>query len=153
MAMQDSFEDAPENTPRPDSHSEQSRSRSLLGKRESSSSTAHDARSSSPAPSLPEVPKEANDDADKPKTASDVPGKSPLLTAHRISVTSDMDDVSLDEGTSKPPFQGAHGGWCECSECSAHCSPPHTHNQSLSTCLFHAWLSRNYCYTNEDSRC
>ena len=24
--------------------------------------------------------------------------KSPLLTAHRISVTSDMDDVSLEEG-------------------------------------------------------
>lgn len=26
------------------------------------------------------------------------PAKSPLLTAHRISVTSDMDDVSLEEG-------------------------------------------------------
>ena len=26
------------------------------------------------------------------------PAKSPLLTAHRISVASDMDDVSLEEG-------------------------------------------------------
>ncbi|KAF2829646.1 RabGAP/TBC [Ophiobolus disseminans] len=88
----DSFEDASDITPRPDS---QSRSRSLLGKRESSTSSAHDNRTDSAVPDVPGIPKDAANHAD---TASGdaAPGKSPLLTAHRISVTSDMDDVSLD---------------------------------------------------------
>lgn len=33
-----------------------------------------------------------------PTVEGAAPEKSPLLTAHRISVTSDMDDVSLEEG-------------------------------------------------------
>ena len=32
------------------------------------------------------------------------PAKSPLLTAHRICVTSDMDDVSLEEGPYYNPY-------------------------------------------------
>lgn len=32
------------------------------------------------------------------------PAKSPLLTAHRISVTSDMDDASLEEGPYYDPL-------------------------------------------------
>ncbi|KAF1836884.1 RabGAP/TBC [Decorospora gaudefroyi] len=106
----DSFEDASEITPRPDSKAErsQSRSRSLL-RRESSSSTVQEGRPASPAPAVPHVPAEGNDDADKPKSepegtdSQDTPAKSPLLTAHRVSVTSDMDDVSLDGDGAKTP--------------------------------------------------
>ncbi|KAE8853428.1 hypothetical protein PTNB73_02247 [Pyrenophora teres f. teres] len=125
----DNFEDAPEISPRPDSRSEpshteraQSRSRSLL-QRESSSSTVQEARPTSPPPAVPvvpAVPKEGNDDSDesesepeviekpveKPaeKHSDDAPAaNSPLLTAHRVSVTSDMTDVSLEgEGTKTP---------------------------------------------------
>jgi hypothetical protein len=52
----------------------------------------------------PDVPKDATDSAD---TSSDdaAPTKSPLLTAHRISVTSDMDDVSLDGGECLLPYR------------------------------------------------
>ena len=99
--LQDSFEDASDLAPpRPDSHSDRSRSRSLLN-RESSSSTVQDARAGSPPPEIAEAP-ESDDDVEQPK--SEKPGgeasstKSPLLTAHRISLTSDMDDVSLDGG-------------------------------------------------------
>ncbi|KAF1852203.1 GTPase-activating protein-like protein GYP5 [Cucurbitaria berberidis CBS 394.84] len=101
----ESFEDASEISPRPDSHSEKSRSRSLLGRRGSSSSTVHEGSPDSPAPVLPKVPKEANGDTEALENDSDdVPStKSPLLTAHRISVTSDMDDVSLDEEGAKAP--------------------------------------------------
>ncbi|KAH8717111.1 rab-GTPase-TBC domain-containing protein [Phaeosphaeriaceae sp. PMI808] len=99
----DSFEDASEMTPRPDSHSESSRSRSLLSKRESSSSNAHEGRADSPVPELPEVPKDASVKSES-TSGETAPTKSPLLTAHRISVTSDMDDVSLDgEGAKAPP--------------------------------------------------
>ncbi|KAE8848406.1 hypothetical protein PTNB85_02249 [Pyrenophora teres f. teres] len=125
----DNFEDAPEISPRPDSRSEpshteraQSQSRSLL-QRESSSSTVQEARPTSPPPAVPvvpAVPKEGNDDSDesesepeviekpveKPaeKHSDDAPAaNSPLLTAHRVSVTSDMTDVSLEgEGTKTP---------------------------------------------------
>lgn len=107
--MQDSFEDASEITPRPESHSErsQSRSRSLLSKRESTDTTVQSPKPDS-APEVPEVPIQTNDGAADTKgeveateTSTDdaPPAKSPLLTAHRISVTSDMDDVSLEEGT------------------------------------------------------
>jgi hypothetical protein len=34
------------------------------------------------------------------------PNKSPLLTAHRISVMSDMDDVSLEEGSHISTLEG-----------------------------------------------
>jgi hypothetical protein len=53
------------------------------------------------------VPEESNDETNRPrsdpeatdKSSEDAPAaKSPLLTAHRVSVTSDMDDVSLDGG-------------------------------------------------------
>ncbi|RMZ71266.1 GTPase-activating GYP5 [Pyrenophora seminiperda CCB06] len=127
--MPDSFEDAPEISPRPESRSEhsqterpQSRSRSLL-QRESSSSTVQEARPTSPPPAVPAVPtvpkdgKDSDEDSDesesepevieKPtekaveKHSEDAPAaNSPLLTAHRVSVTSDMTDVSLEgEGT------------------------------------------------------
>ena len=96
-AMQDSFEDAPENTPRPDSHSEQARSRSLISKRQSSSSASHDSRADSTASGESEMSSKANDDAEKLGEGAPA-AKSPLLTGHRISVTSDMDDVALDEG-------------------------------------------------------
>jgi hypothetical protein len=108
--MQDSFEDASEITPRPESHSErsQSRSRSLISKRESTDTTAQSPKPDSHTPEVPEVPIQAIDGAADPKGAVEAaetstedaaPAKSPLLTAHRISVTSDMDDVSLEEGT------------------------------------------------------
>ena len=108
-SLQDSFEDASEITPRPESHSErsQSRSRSLISKRESTDTTVQESKAESPVPEVPEVPIQANDEAEQPKgeveatetsTGDAPPAKSPLLTAHRISVTSDMDDVSLEEG-------------------------------------------------------
>lgn len=116
--LQDSFEDASDITPRPELHTErsQSRSRSLISKRESTETTAQDSKADSPAddapevPEVPGVPTRSNDDAPQTKgegegeatesPSEDAPAaKSPLLTAHRISVTSDMDDVSLEEGT------------------------------------------------------
>lgn len=106
---QDSFEDASEITPRPESHTErsQSRSRSLLGKRESTETTVQSPKVDAPAPEVPAKPTQANDEAEQIKGDVEAPetstedgatAKSPLLTSHRISVTSDMDDVSLDEG-------------------------------------------------------
>lgn len=85
------------------------------------------AKPAEPAPAVPKVPKEESDDDDdddddddeeeeddeeeseesdnepEPKAvekpSEDTPAaKSPLLTGHRVSVTSDMDDVSLDSG-------------------------------------------------------
>jgi hypothetical protein len=108
--LQDSFEDASEITPRPESHSErsQSRSRSLISKRESTDTTVQSPKPGSPTPDVPEVPIQTNDgaadtkgdvEATEASTEDAPPAKSPLLTAHRISVTSDMDDVSLEEGT------------------------------------------------------
>lgn len=95
MALQDSFEDASESTPRPESQSDRSRSRSLLSKRESSTSSTDDSRADSPIPEVPAIPTTNG----KGKDADDTPAaKSPLLTSHRISVTSDMDDVSLEGG-------------------------------------------------------
>ncbi|KAF1917171.1 rab-GTPase-TBC domain-containing protein [Ampelomyces quisqualis] len=94
----DSFEDAraSETTPRPDSQSERSRSsRSLISRPASSASTAHESRADSPVPEVPSIPKNVDGTADTPGQET-APAKSPLLTAHRISVTSDMDDVSLD---------------------------------------------------------
>jgi hypothetical protein len=103
--LQDNFEDASDLAPRPDSPSDRSRSRSLLN-RESSSTTVQDARAGSPPPEIAEAAEESDDDADQPKSESPSgeasSTKSPLLTAHRISVTSDMDDVSLDGGESTP---------------------------------------------------
>ncbi|KAJ4405592.1 hypothetical protein N0V91_005110 [Didymella pomorum] len=107
----DSFEDASEITPRPESHTErsQSRSRSLLSKRESTDTTVQSPKPDS-APEVPEVPIQTNDGAADTKgdvettetsTEDAAPAKSPLLTAHRISVTSDMDDVSLEEEGTK----------------------------------------------------
>lgn len=76
---------------------------------------------------VPELPNSANAngptpgaDTDKEKETETAPAentpstKSPLLTAHRISVTSDMDDVSLEEGIrpldTAPSLQGElHG--------------------------------------------
>lgn len=114
---QDTFEDATETTPRPTSAS---RSRSLLARRESSSSSnAPEKSADTPVPEVPEVPKldvaaaqqtadkeqqSASTDADEwphvpteaAETAQGEAPKSPSQT-NRISVTS-MDDVSLEEG-------------------------------------------------------
>jgi hypothetical protein len=118
---QDSFEDASDMTTRPEPQSErsQSRSRSLISKRESTDTAVQEPKADAPAPEVPEVPEvpaQANDEAEETKgeieateTSTETPAetstedapppaKSPLLTAHRISVTSDMDDVSLEEG-------------------------------------------------------
>lgn len=108
---QDSFEDASEITPRPEPQTErsQSRSRSLISKRESTDTTAQEPKPDSPALEAAGAPTQANDDVKPNKgegkiEATETPtedapfAKSPLLTAHRISVTSDMDDVSLEEG-------------------------------------------------------
>jgi hypothetical protein len=114
----DSFEDASEITPRPESHTErsQSRSRSLISKRASTDTTVQEPKADSPVPDAVAAVATAdtNGDAEQPKGADvgeveateapieDVPpAKSPLLTAHRISVTSDMDDVSLEEEGTK----------------------------------------------------
>lgn len=112
--LQDSFEDASEITPRPESHTErsQSRSRSLISKRASTDTTVPEPKADSPVPDAVAAVADTNSDAEQPKGADvgkveatetsveDVPpAKSPLLTAHRISVTSeDLDDVSLEEG-------------------------------------------------------
>jgi hypothetical protein len=96
--LQDNFEDASEITPRPDSHSERPRSsRSLLNRPDSAASTPQEGRADSPVPEVPALPKDADTTTDTPSEDA-APSKSPLLTAHRISVTSDMDDVSLDGG-------------------------------------------------------
>ncbi|KAF1924692.1 RabGAP/TBC [Didymella exigua CBS 183.55] len=103
----DSFEDAPEITPRPESHSErsQSRSRSLLSKRESTETTVQESKAESPAPEVPvpEVPTRTKGEGEATETSTQdaASAKSPLLTAHRISVISDMDDVSLEEEGAK----------------------------------------------------
>ncbi|KAF3008891.1 GTPase-activating protein [Curvularia kusanoi] len=112
----DSFEDASEITPRPESHTErsQSRSRSLISKRASTDTTVQEAKADSPLPDASDAPADTNGDAEQPKgaiveeveatetsTDNPAPAKSPLLTGHRISVTSDMDDVSLEEEGTK----------------------------------------------------
>ncbi|KAF2745816.1 GTPase-activating protein GYP5 [Sporormia fimetaria CBS 119925] len=96
----ETFEDATTDiNARPTSHSERSRSRSLLSHRTSSSSTAKELSTDEPVPQLPNGANTAaakGDNIAAPAESSQ-PTKSPLLTAHRISVTSDMDDVSLEE--------------------------------------------------------
>ena len=115
MRKQDTFEDAAETTPRPTSAS---RSRSLIGKRDSSASPALEQSEDVDVPEVPEIPEipeipnldgahehmadeepvEHADEKQKPHVAADDEApNSPNLTSHRISVTS-MDDVSLEEG-------------------------------------------------------
>ncbi|KAF2017114.1 GTPase-activating protein GYP5 [Aaosphaeria arxii CBS 175.79] len=109
----ETFEDATTGiTPRPNSQSG-SRSRSLLSRRTSSSSTmTKDTAPDSPIPDMPEnaaaalaAEKDKGKGIESLDGAEDQPApeKSPLLTAHRISVTSDMDDVSLEEEDNKSP--------------------------------------------------
>ncbi|CAI6268877.1 unnamed protein product [Periconia digitata] len=113
----ETFEDAPDLTPRPPSHADRSRTRSLLSRRASSSSNAHDPRTDSPAPELPPkdtpqqdessktdeapAPPEKQNQDQKPEDDTTAP-KSPLPPTQRISVTS-MDDVSLEEEGTKSP--------------------------------------------------
>ncbi|KAF2659420.1 RabGAP/TBC [Lophiostoma macrostomum CBS 122681] len=100
----DTFEDATtEMTPRPASHADRSRSRSLLSRRESSSSTAKDVSSETTSPEVHQVANDAQKDGDDAPEENTSPNKSPLLTAHRISVLSDMDDVSLEEENGRAP--------------------------------------------------
>lgn len=127
MPQQDSFEDASETSPRPDSPSgkSQSRSRSLLQK-ETPSSTVQEVKTDPTARAAPTAaPKDSKDDSDESeeedesdgsdesdetdesgtgseaeepeKPINDAPVKKPPLP-NRVSVTSDMDDVSLDGG-------------------------------------------------------
>lgn len=105
----ETFEDATDMTPRPTSNSERSRSRSLLSRRTSSSSTTKDTLPDSPVPDLPNAA--SGEALERAKGTEQTLGvteetaganKSPLLTAHRISVTSDMDDVSLEEDKKSP---------------------------------------------------
>lgn len=130
MRLQDSFEDASETSPRPDSPAEesQSRSRSLLQK-ETPSSTVQEIKTDSTARVAPAAPKGSKDDGkddsdesdeddesdgsdesdetdesgtgsepeEPEKPTDDAPAKKPPLPK-RVSVTSDMDDVSLDGG-------------------------------------------------------
>ncbi|KAF2689188.1 RabGAP/TBC [Lentithecium fluviatile CBS 122367] len=104
--VQETFEDAPDMTPRPSSHADRSRSRSLIRRESSGSAQSH--RADSPVPeTVPEIPNkdgahEPNghpEAAEEPAADAHVPmAKSPLLTTHRISVASvDMDEVSLEE--------------------------------------------------------
>lgn len=131
MRLQDSFEDASETSPRPDSPAEkpQSHPRSLLQK-ETPSSTVQEIKTDSTARAAPAAaPKGSKDDSkddsdesdeddesdgsdesdetdesgtgsepeEPEKPANDAPAKKPPLPK-RVSVTSDMDDVSLDGG-------------------------------------------------------
>lgn len=108
---QDTFEDASDVASRPTSQSERSRSRSLTKRRASNSSTARETSPSPPVPGVPsteaEVPKTANGDSEHAAAMPAVGGaaaeKSPLLTTNRISVTEDLDDISLEEGASYYP--------------------------------------------------
>ncbi|KAJ4297877.1 hypothetical protein N0V90_005776 [Kalmusia sp. IMI 367209] len=113
----DTFEDATEMTPRPTSAS---RSRSLISRRESSSSTAPEQNADSPVPEIPKVDgaheqteekEQAEDVEEKPhvnpeaaETAEGDAATSPPSASHRISVTS-MDDVSLEEESAKSSDQ------------------------------------------------
>lgn len=119
----------------------------------------------SPAPAVPKVPKEESSDDDdeeedddddedddeeesdesdsepEPKAAEKPSetapaAKSPLLTGHRVSVTSDMDDVSLDSGEytystrdNRQPCDGCTlGGLCfRARAICTHSMAPHTH--------------------------
>ena len=96
-------------TPRPTSHTG-SRTRSLISRRDSTSSSTLEHNSDPPVPEVPKLDgaheqQHEKDSEVKPqeaaeKTEADAP-KSPLLASHRISVTS-MDDVSLEEGNYFP---------------------------------------------------
>ncbi|EMD95967.1 hypothetical protein COCC4DRAFT_156949 [Bipolaris maydis ATCC 48331] len=132
----DSFEDASETSPRPDSPAEkpQSHPRSLLQK-ETPSSTVQEIKTDSTARAAPAAaPKGSKDDSkddsdesdeddesdgsdesdetdesgtgsepeEPEKPANDAPAKKPPLPK-RVSVTSDMDDVSLDGDGAKAP--------------------------------------------------
>ena len=94
------FEDASDMTPRPPSHSGRSVSRYLTNRRPSSSSTAtRDSITEYPLPKMPNGAVEEGANGHVEEYGENAPAaKSPLLTAHRISITSDMDDVSLEEG-------------------------------------------------------
>ena len=74
--------------------------RYLTNRRPSSSSTeTRDSITEHPLLKMPNgaVGEGANDHVEEYEENAP-PAKSPLLTAHRISVASDMDDVSLEEG-------------------------------------------------------
>ena len=70
--LQDSFEDASEITPRPESHTErpQSRSRSLISKRESTDTTVQEPKADSPVPDAAAALADTNADAKQPKGAA-----------------------------------------------------------------------------------
>ncbi|KAF1991353.1 RabGAP/TBC [Aulographum hederae CBS 113979] len=94
----DTFDDAPEmTTPRPVStHTARSTSRSLTRRESDMAET----REETPAtPASPPIAEDGDEDVDT-MAEETVEKKSPLLTSHRISVESGMDDVSLEEDSS-----------------------------------------------------
>jgi len=100
------FEDASDMTPRPPSHSDRSMSRYSTNRRPSSSSTSTgDSITEHPLSKMPNgVVGEGSNGHVEEYGENAPPAKSPLLTAHRISVTSDMDDASLEEGPYYDPL-------------------------------------------------
>lgn len=101
MVRQETFEDAPDMTPRPTSQSERSRSRSLTARRTSTTSTLREVAADSPVLAVPDgVREEAEKDQGTPETADE----KAAAAAQRISVTEDMDDVSLEEGDFHSPI-------------------------------------------------
>jgi hypothetical protein len=86
---QDTFEDAPDMTPRPTSHADRSRSRSLIRRESGGSSRSLRAESPVPVPELPNTDgaadseKNENNEQGVPETSEETVdgqyGKSPLL--------------------------------------------------------------------------
>jgi hypothetical protein len=109
-------------TPRPTSHADRSRSRSLIRRESGGSSRSLRAESPVPVPELPNTDgaadseKNENNEQGVPETSEETVdgqyGKSPLLTTHRPSVVSEMsmDDVSLEEGTLSAIPSSCHPG-------------------------------------------
>ena len=105
-------------TPRPSSHADRSRSRSLIRRESSGSGRSQRADSPVVEPPVPELPnKDSPDDNEASEAVEETVvegqyGKSPLLTTHRPSVVSEMsmDEVSLDEGTDSSAHRSCDWG-------------------------------------------
>lgn len=99
VVSQDTFDDAPDITPRPRQRSPEA-TRSLTDRRPSSTSTLNKERSQSPTASrqTPEgITMAENGGVTPATTESNGDKKSPALNAQRISLA-DMDEVNLEEG-------------------------------------------------------
>lgn len=112
---QETFEDAPDTASRPQSQESSSSVRSLTNGRPSSTVSTPRAHKGDPIPIGSEL-----HDADLHK--EEVPAKSPLLTAHRISATS-LDDVQLDGATETASIRSGSAPSI-CTEKDTATSPP-----------------------------